>query len=96
MVGSTNVGTIGKVTAKSSLGTSTSSSTKVQRPTNKGKRDKVALFAKTKESGSFKSKDLNRDKTYAQNVAEKLAKQLPLPSIGEMDMEAKFKQSLLE
>ncbi|GLV36486.1 Nuclear receptor coactivator 6 [Carabus blaptoides fortunei] len=97
VVGSTNVGTIGKGATKSSLGSTSSSSTgKVQRPTNKVKRDKVSLFAKTKESGSFKSKDLNRDKTYAQNVAEKLAKQLPLPSIGEMDMEAKFKQSLLE
>lgn len=57
------------------------------------RRDKTSL-PKTKE-GSIKAKDLDRDKTYSQNVAEKLAKQLPLP-IGEIDMEAKFKQSLLE
>lgn len=62
---------------------------------NKLRRDKgLSGSLKTKDTG-FKSKDLNRDKTYAQNVAEKLAKQLPLP-IGEIDMEAKFKQSLLE
>lgn len=41
-----------------------------------------------------KTKDLHRDKTYSQIVAEKLAKQLP--TVGDMDMAAKFKKSLLE
>lgn len=89
VVGSTNVGTVANLTNKTMLKTST----KLQKPITKLRRDKMTL-AKTKD-GSLKGKDLNREKTYSQNVAEKLAKQLPLP-IGEIDMEAKFKKSLME
>lgn len=88
IVGSTNIGTVG-LSSKNVFKTAS----KLQKPITKVRRDKTVL-TKTKE-GSTKTKDLNRDKTYSQNVAEKLAKQLPLP-IGEIDMEAKFKQSLLE
>lgn len=50
---------------------------------------------KLKLKDNFKCKDLNRHKSYSKNVAEKLAKQVPLPT-GDLDMEAKFKQRLLE
>ncbi|KAK9709906.1 putative nucleic acid-binding region [Popillia japonica] len=50
---------------------------------------------KLKLKDSFKCKDLNRHKSYSKNIAEKLAKQVPLPT-GDLDMEAKFKQRLLE
>lgn len=95
IVGSTNVGTISSLANKGLVKSPSMSSKIPTKSVNKLKRDKGSSSSlKTKDTG-FKSKDLNRDKTYAQNVAEKLAKQLPLP-IGEIDMEAKFKQSLLE
>lgn len=50
---------------------------------------------KLKLKDSFKCKDLNRYKSYSKNIAEKLAKQIPLPT-GDLDMEAKFKQRLME
>ncbi|KRT82121.1 hypothetical protein AMK59_3368 [Oryctes borbonicus] len=57
---------------------------------HKMRKDKLKL------KDSFKCKDLNRHKSYSKNMAEKLAsKQVPLPT-GDLDMEAKFKQRLLE
>ncbi|XP_025833681.1 uncharacterized protein LOC112905442 [Agrilus planipennis] len=48
------------------------------------------------KDGNSKGKEIDRSKSYAKNVADKLAsKQVALPT-GEIDMEAKFKQRLLE
>ena len=57
---------------------------------HKPRKDKFKL----KES--FKSnKDLNRYKMYSKNIVDILSKQVTLP-IGDVDMEAKFKQRLME
>lgn len=64
---------------------STNTGTIASLPTHKPRKEKI----KTKES--FKSKEINRNKSYSKN----LVKQVALPT-GEIDMEAKFKQRLLE
>ncbi|KAF2892478.1 hypothetical protein ILUMI_13697 [Ignelater luminosus] len=68
---------------------STNTGTVTPLPIQKPRKEKV----KCKDSS--KGKELNRNKSYAKNVAEKLIKQTSLP-MGEIDMEAKFKQRLLE
>lgn len=50
---------------------------------------------KNKIKEAFKSKELPRSKTFTKSLGEKFSKQVSLPT-GEIDMEAKFKQRLLE
>ncbi|XP_022904603.2 putative mediator of RNA polymerase II transcription subunit 26 isoform X1 [Onthophagus taurus] len=57
---------------------------------HKPRKDKV------KVKDALKLKDLNRCKIYNKNTMEKLTNQVPLPTTGDIDMEAKFKQRLLE
>lgn len=64
---------------------STNTGTIASLPTHKPRKEKL----KMKES--FKNKEINRNKSYSKN----LVKQVTLPT-GEIDMEAKFKQRLLE
>lgn len=64
---------------------STNTGTIASLPTHKPRKEK------TKIKETFKNKEMNRNKSFSKN----LVKQVVLPT-GEIDMEAKFKQRLLE
>ncbi|GJQ85533.1 putative RNA binding protein [Trypoxylus dichotomus] len=74
------------------------SQTSVLGSTNTGTVSAISAHKMRKDKLKLKDsfKALNRHKSYSKNIAEKLAsKQVPLPT-GDLDMEAKFKQRLLE
>ncbi|KAF5275211.1 hypothetical protein FQR65_LT04244 [Abscondita terminalis] len=68
---------------------STNTGTVATLPIQKPRKEKI------KSKDSCKSKELNRNKSFIKNLPDKMIKQISLPT-GEIDMEAKFKQRLME
>ncbi|KAF5291311.1 hypothetical protein FQA39_LY03462 [Lamprigera yunnana] len=68
---------------------STNTGTVATLPIQKPRKEKI------KCKDSCKSKELNRNKSFVKNLPDKMLSQISLPT-GEIDMEAKFKQRLLE
>lgn len=68
---------------------STNTGTVTTLPAHKPRKEKI----KIKEG--FKNKEIRSSKSFSKTIGDKLVKQVSLPT-GEIDMEAKFKQRLLE
>ncbi|KAK4884340.1 hypothetical protein RN001_000611 [Aquatica leii] len=68
---------------------STNTGTVATLPMQKPRKEKIKI------KDSCKSKELNRNKSFVKNLPDKMLKQISLPT-GEIDMEAKFKQRLME
>lgn len=68
---------------------STNTGTVTALPAHKPRKEKI----KIKEG--FKNKEIRSSKSFSKTMGDKLVKQVSLPT-GEIDMEAKFKQRLLE